>query len=169
MSFQRISPLSSTSQETIFSKRAKLFIHGETMLDKGTGNKTWRERGLGEISILRHRENQRLRLLMRQEKTLKIICNQAIDPRVELTPNVGSDRSWVWRAFDFSDGELVEESFAVRFADSEIANDFKTEYEKAQKEMQIFLEGADNPGEDGGAAGDEAAEALKGLSTNDTE
>jgi len=26
-------------------RRAKLFIYGETMLDKGTGNKTWEREG----------------------------------------------------------------------------------------------------------------------------
>jgi Ran-binding protein 1 len=34
-------------------RRAKLFIYGETMLDKGTGNKTWREKGVGEMKFLR--------------------------------------------------------------------------------------------------------------------
>ena len=46
---------------------------------------------------------------MRQEKTMKVIANHIIDPRIELAPNAGaSDRSWVWVAYDFSDGELLE-------------------------------------------------------------
>jgi hypothetical protein len=47
---------------------------------------------------------------MRQEKTMKIIINHFLDPRIDLRANSGaSDRSWVWNAFDFSDGaELVE-------------------------------------------------------------
>jgi Ran-binding protein 1 len=37
-----------------------------------------------------------------------------------LTPNVGSDRSWVWVASDFADGETPTiESLAIRFANSE--------------------------------------------------
>lgn len=147
--------------------RAKLFIFGETLLDQGTGKKTWKERGVGEIKILRHKEHQRLRLLMRQEKTMKVIVNHALDPRITLEPNVGSDRSWVWSAFDFAEGELVETVFAVRFADSEIANDFKTKFTECQKEMDSLLAGEDKPGEDGGAAADDAAEALKGLNTKD--
>ena len=39
----------------------------------------------------------------------------------------------------------------------------------SSKENQKLLVGEDNPGQDGGAAGDEAAEALKGLSTKDDE
>jgi len=46
---------------------------------------------------------------MRQEKTMKVIANHIVDPRIELIPNAGaSDRSWVWTAYDFSDGELIE-------------------------------------------------------------
>jgi len=156
-------------EEVVFGVRSKLFIYGETLLDKGTGKKTWRERGIGEVKILRHREHQRLRILMRQEKTMKVIANHAIDPRIKLEPNAGSDRSWVWSAFDFAEGELVETVFALRFADSDIANDFKTKFTESQSEMEKLLAGEDNPGEDGGAAGDEAAEALSALKTKDDE
>jgi len=103
---------------------------------------------------------------MRQEKTMKVIMNHAVDPRIKLEPNAGSDRSWVWSAYDFAEGELVETVFALRFADSEIASAFKEKFEEAQKEMEKVLAGEDNPGEDGGAAADEAAEALAALTTS---
>lgn len=46
---------------------------------------------------------------MRQEKTMKVIANHVLDPRIVIVPNAGAtDRSWVWTAFDFSEGELVE-------------------------------------------------------------
>jgi Ran-binding protein 1 len=140
--------------------RAKLFIFGETLLDVGSGKKSWRERGVGDMRILRHREHQRLRVLMRQEKTMKVIANHALDPRITLEPNVGSDRSWVWSAFDFAEGELKETVFAVRFADSEIALDFKKKFEDMQKDMEALLAGEDKSDADGGKATDEAAEAL---------
>lgn len=154
-------------EEIVYDVRAKLFIYGETMLDVGTGNKTWRERGIGQARILRHREHQRLRLLMRQEKTMKVIANHALDPRIKLEPNVGSDRSWVWSAFDFAEGELTETVFALRFADSDIAQEFKKNFTECQEEMEKLLAGEDKPGEDGGTAADEAAEALAGLSTKE--
>lgn len=154
-------------QEVLHSVRSKLFVFGESMLNVGTGNKTWNERGIGEARILRHREHQRLRLLMRQEKTMKVIANHALDPRIKLEPNVGSDRSWVWSAFDFADGELQESVFALRFADSDIAQEFKNKFIDGQKEMEKLLAGEDNLGEDAGAAADEAAEALEKLSTGD--
>jgi Ran-binding protein 1 len=136
------------------------------MLDKGTGNKSWVERGVGDVRMLQHRTNGHIRILMRQEKTWKILCNHQIDPRIELKPNVGNDRSWVWRAFDFADGEeLVETTFAIRFKDSDVADQFKVQFEKSQEENKKFYEGADT---DDTAAGDAIAEAFVGISTADT-
>ena len=142
-----------------------MFNYGETLLDKGTGNKTWKERGIGEARILRHREHQRLRFLMRQEKTMKVIANHALDPRIQLEPNAGSDRSWVWSCYDFAEGELEEKVFALRFANSDVANEFKEKYEECQKEMAKVLAGEDKPDEGGEVA--EAAAALGGLKTNE--
>merc|ERR1719203_2042094 len=152
-------------EEVIFSMRSKLFIFGETLLDVGTGNKTWKERGVGEVRLLRHREHQRIRLLMRQEKTMKVIANHAVDPRIKLEPNAGSDRSWVWSAFDFAGGELVETVFALRFADSEIAGQFKEKFTECQKDMEKLLAGEDSA--EGAAEAEEAAAALSELKTED--
>merc|ERR1712205_140234 len=90
----------------------------------------WIERGVGEVKLLKHRENSMVRVLMRQEKTMKIICNHVVDPRIELEPNVGSDRSWVWSAWDFSSGELEDTIFAIRFG-------------KAKAHMKALKDGAD--------------------------
>lgn len=35
----------------------------------------WKERGVGQARLLEHKENKKIRLLMRQEKTLKIRAN----------------------------------------------------------------------------------------------
>jgi Ran-binding protein 1 len=150
----------------VFKMRAKLFVFGETLLDKGTGNKSWRERGIGEAKLLKHNEFGKIRLLMRQEKTMKVIVNHVVDPRITLEPNAGSDRSWVWSAFDFSDGELVETVFAMRFSNSECAGEFKEEFVKAQEVMKAQLAGEDSADTE---KGDEAAEALAGLSTKTEE
>lgn len=149
-------------EEVLHCVRAKLFLFGETLLDVGTGNKAWKERGIGEARILKHREHGKTRLLMRQEKTMKVICNHVLDPRIKLEENAGSDRSWVWSAFDFSEGELVETVFALRMKDSDVAAQFKTEFEAAQK-----INAAQDAGADGApdAATDEAAEALAALTT----
>lgn len=151
-------------EEIVHSQRGKLFVYGETLLDVGSGNKSWKERGIGDIRILKHREHQRMRVLMRQEKTMKVIVNHALDPRITLEPNSGSDRSWVWSAFDFASGELVETVFAIRFADSDIAISFKKVFEENQKEMEKILAGEDGAPS---AEADEVAEAIAGLTTKE--
>ena len=35
----------------------------------------WKERGIGMAKLLQHKENKKVRMLMRQEKTLKIRAN----------------------------------------------------------------------------------------------
>lgn len=41
-------------------------------------------------------------------------------PDMKLSPNVGSDRSWVWNAAaDVSEGEPEAQTLAIRFANAE--------------------------------------------------
>jgi len=148
-------------EDVDFKIRAKLFRFSETLLNKGSGKKEWIERGVGEVKLLKHRENSMVRVLMRQEKTMKIICNHVVDPRIELEPNVGSDRSWVWSAWDFSSGELEDTIFAIRFGNSDGAKEYKEAFEKAKAHMRALKDGADG---EANAEADAAADALAGLS-----
>ena len=101
---------------------------------------------------------------MRQEKTLKIICNHFLDPRIALVPNSGTDKSYVWVAWDYSDmTELVETTFAIRFGNSELASKFKDEFIKFQGEMKELLgEGEHGPtkSEEESTVGKEEADAT---------
>ena len=46
--------------------------------------------------------------------------NVLVVPEMKLSPNVGSDRSWVWNAAaDVSEGEPEAQTLAIRFANSE--------------------------------------------------
>ncbi|GKY94227.1 hypothetical protein MPSEU_000388500 [Mayamaea pseudoterrestris] len=154
-------------ENVCYSQRAKLFVFKETMLDKGTGNKQWVERGVGLLKILQHKEHGKIRVLMRQEKTMKIIVNHLLIPGLKLVSHENNDRAVVWRANDFAEGEVLETDFCIRFGNSDIANAFKENFTKYQDEMQKVIDGADVPGADGGAAADEAAAALEKLTTTD--
>jgi hypothetical protein len=49
-----------------------------------------------------------------------ILTQKTVVPEMKLSPNVGSDRSWVWNAAaDVSEGEAEAVTFAIRFANSE--------------------------------------------------
>ena len=112
------------NEEKLFNSRVKLFRH-----DQNT--KQWKERGIGEIKILKHKETSRCRLLMRREQVLKICCNQTISPNVKLQKMTTSEKAWCWVAQDFSEGETKVEQFACKFKSPEVAQQFKEVYEAA--------------------------------------
>jgi Ran-binding protein 1 len=69
-------------------------------------------------------------------------------PEMKLSPNVGSDRSWVWNVVaDVSEGEPEALTLAIRFANSDNANQFKDAFIKAQKENEDVFKQAVEAGE----------------------
>ena len=57
--------------------------------------------------------------------------------------------------------------YAFLSPEDNIVSEFKKNFTECQEEMEKLLAGEDKPGEDGGTAADEAAEALAGLSTKE--
>jgi Ran-binding protein 1 len=125
------------SEEQVFKMRAKLFKFVKESSE-------WKERGTGDVRLLKHKENGKTRLVMRRDKTLKVCANHYVVPEMKLSPNVGSDRSWVWNAAaDVSEGEPEAVTLAIRFANSDNANAFKDSFIKAQKENEEIFKKAD--------------------------
>ncbi|OLN82729.1 Ran-specific GTPase-activating protein 1 [Colletotrichum chlorophyti] len=125
------------AEEQLFKMRAKLFKFVKETTE-------WKERGTGDVRLLKHKENGKTRLVMRRDKTLKVCANHYIVPEMKLSPNVGSDRSWVWNAAaDVSEGEAEAVTLAIRFANSENANLFKDAFLKAQKDNEELFSKAD--------------------------
>ncbi|KAJ4305615.1 Ran GTPase binding protein Sbp1 [Kalmusia sp. IMI 367209] len=138
-------------EEQTFKMRAKLFKFDRE-------SREWKERGTGDVRLLKHKENGKTRLVMRRDKTLKVCANHYVVPDMKLSPNVGSDRSWVWNAAaDVSEGEPEAQTLAIRFANSERvssprpntfhmlisfctdANAFKEAFIKAQQENEALF------------------------------
>lgn len=118
------------SEDVVFKMRAKLF-----KFDRDA--REWKERGTGDVKLLKHKETKKVRLVMRRDKTHKVCANHYIVPDMKLSPNVGSDRSWVWNtSADVSEGEPEAQTLAIRFANSDNANLFKDAFLKAQKENE---------------------------------
>ena len=97
---------------------------------------------------------------------MKLLVNTLVDSRIKMSPNVGSDKAWVWSCFDFSEQELKEEVFSIKFHTPEQATEFKTAFETACKEQEALNSGADGAPS---AGADEAAEALEKLNTAEAE
>uniref|UniRef100_A0A669CZQ8 E3 SUMO-protein ligase RanBP2 n=1 Tax=Oreochromis niloticus TaxID=8128 RepID=A0A669CZQ8_ORENI len=113
-------------EEETFCTRAKLYRFD-------TETKEWKERGIGNVKILKHSTKGKVRLLMRREQVLKICANHYITPDMLLKPNAGSDKSWVWNAIDYADEEPKPEQLAIRFKTVDEAALFKAKFEEAQK------------------------------------
>lgn len=126
--------------------RAKLYRY-----DSSNNPAEWKERGTGEVKLLRHKIKNTVRVVMRRDKTLKICANHFVTPWMELKPNCGSDRAWVWSVLaDYADEQLKPELLAIRFANAENAAAWKEAFEKAKKivgsECEIYA-GKTNPEE----------------------
>lgn len=63
----------------------------------------WKERGVGEIKILRR--GDRKRVVMRRDLVLNICANHYITEDMTLTPAMGSDKAWVW----FTSADMANE------------------------------------------------------------
>lgn len=107
-------------EEQLYCHRAKLyrFVSGE-----------WKERGIGDVKILRHKDTKKLRVVMRREKIHKICLNHALTPDIEYKPK--DEKSWHFAANDFSEGEFQSTVFSIRFKNKEIAKDFMEAVKKA--------------------------------------
>ncbi|URE38001.1 Protein tyrosine kinase [Musa troglodytarum] len=114
-------------------RRAKLY-----RFDK-VGNQ-WKERGSGNVKLLKHKETGKVRLVMRQAKTLKICANHLVVPSIKMQEHAGSDKSCVWHAMDFSDGELKEEMFAIRFGSVENCKKFREMVEEIAESVDKIEE-----------------------------
>ncbi|KAJ6635177.1 E3 SUMO-protein ligase RanBP2 [Pseudolycoriella hygida] len=101
-------------EEVLYSHRSKLFRFADG---------EWKERGLGDVKILRHKESQKLRVVMRREQILKICLNHVLNDEVEY--KVKDDKSWHFIVNDFSEGEVELMQFCLRFKTPEIAQEFR--------------------------------------------
>ena len=166
-------------EEPLCSMRAKLYVFIKEDVYGGEQRKEyWKERGLGDVKILRHKTNNTCRLLMRQEKTLKVCANCSILPESKLSES-SNNRSWVFNAYDTAGtilpGSEEEEctpellQYAIKFKTEDIANDFKASYEKAQeinaspkesKDTKATVDQSSANATDGAAAADDDIDAM---------
>jgi hypothetical protein len=128
-------------EDVLCCLRSKLYVFIKE--DNYGGEKRtnyWKERGLGDVKILKHKKTGKCRLLMRQEKTLKVCANFSILPESKIV-GAATPKSWNFHAYDAAGSTLVGEEgfdyellqYAIKFKTEEIANEFKAAYETAQE------------------------------------
>jgi len=124
-------------EEELFRMRAKLYRWAKETNE-------WKERGLGDIKILKHEESGKVRILMRRDQTFKICCNHYLDPRMELSDHNGNEKAWLWTAFnDLSDDGMdltvKEELFAIRFKTAERAQEFQERFNEGRELNRVVM------------------------------
>lgn len=126
---------SGESNETeIYKQRCILYRY---IAATNTDEAQWKERGRGEIRFLQHTLSRKVRVILREDKTLKLRLNHIIPPNVDLKSNSGSDRFWTWRTEDYTDPEIpCTETFGVKLKTSEIAKEFHSKWVLYQLQME---------------------------------
>ena len=97
----------------------------------------WKERGTGTAKFLKKNaktpEEAKIRLLVRADKTLKVIANHVVwreGPLGKIMPLKTANNAWMWTAYDFSDVDPRIEKLALRTPKEDFERFFR-EYEKA--------------------------------------
>ncbi|KAH9416781.1 E3 SUMO-protein ligase RanBP2 [Dermatophagoides pteronyssinus] len=110
------------NEEVIYKERAKLYRY-----IKETNE--FKERGVGEMKILRKRDTDNYRLLMRRDNVFKIICNHQITEHLRLKER--TINSFIWGCKDFSENPNGEDQiFVIKFKDETRRNAFQQAVEK---------------------------------------
>jgi len=139
-------------EKEIFKLRAKLYRY---FVDEEDGS-MWKERGVGDVRILKNIKTSEYRLLMRRDQTLKICLNHVLLPKMEIRNHASSDKALLWSTpADFADGESKPETFCIRFGKPEGALDFKAKFEECVQSLTNDTKTQEE--------GDKLADDLSGL------
>lgn len=112
------------NEEVLFRERGKLFRYVE---------KEWKERGVGELKLLKNPESGKIRFLMRRDQVHKICANHYLTEDMTIKQMSKNEQAYIWAANDFSEGEIVLEKFCVQFKTPELAKNFFKEFENAKQ------------------------------------
>merc|ERR1719446_1162505 len=114
-------------EEELYAQRSKLYRMKEN---------EWKERGTGLAKLLKHKQTGKVRFLLRQEKTEKIVGNHTVvdsPPYCQIKPLDQSAKFRCWQAQDCSEDEPVYEMFALKFGSIEIADKFEEAFNLAKQ------------------------------------
>jgi len=112
-------------EDVLYCQRAKLyrFVDSE-----------WKERGIGDVKLLRHLSTGIVRIVMRRERVLKLCLNHRISAALTLQPMPNTQgKAWTWHADDFSDSaEPTHDKFSIRFKTEDVAAEFKEAFDRVK-------------------------------------
>ncbi|KNC78911.1 serine/threonine protein kinase [Sphaeroforma arctica JP610] len=120
-------------EDVLFEMRAKLYRYADDQ---------WKERGVGPVKLLKHRQSGVVRFLLRRDTTFKVAANHRITSNMQLNPDTNV-RIFSWVApSDFVDGVSRRQMFKVRFIDDETAEIFKILFEHSVRAAKVIKDTA---------------------------
>eukprot|EP00178_Gracilaria_changii_P027426 TRINITY_DN876_c0_g3_i1.p1 TRINITY_DN876_c0_g3~~TRINITY_DN876_c0_g3_i1.p1 ORF type:complete len:467 (+),score=134.78 TRINITY_DN876_c0_g3_i1:31-1401(+) len=112
-------------EDTLFRVRAKLYsLEGEA--DK----MRWRECGVGALKMNQHKENERVRLLMRSEGVLRVVLNTPLVKQVKL--DRATERSIRFQGYE----EGSSKCYLLRFATRDACAEFIAAVDKWKESLE---------------------------------
>lgn len=125
-------PVDDENEEELFKMRSKLYRYTVDPEDGGQ----WKERGVGDVRILKHKLRKTHRLVMRRDKTLKLCANHQLIGNMELKQHAGNAKALVWSTPSDCAEEVngQPETLCIRFGKEESAEEFKQIFEQSVKE-----------------------------------
>jgi E3 SUMO-protein ligase RanBP2 len=126
-SFKPIIPVLETSvllenEEEIFSERGKMLYF----------DKAWKDVGMGTIKVIKNGKDEKARIVMRHDQTLKICVNYQVKPNDNLDWNT-TDKTMTWGTPDYIQDGVKVEKLQVKIKNVEIAKKFVSKFEEALK------------------------------------
>jgi len=115
-----------------------LYCHRSKLFRLSSGE--WKERGIGDMKLLESKDTGKIRLLMRREQVHKICLNHNLNIEMEFRKK--DEKTYYWATVDYSGSEAQNETFAIRFKTSEIADGFFGAVELAKKKLKGEVESA---------------------------
>ena len=134
--------------DVMFSQRAKLFRFD-------SNSSQWKERGIGELKILKHHHTQKVKLIMRRDQILKLCCNHNLTADMSLKPLATSEKTWTWfTSADYTDEVVKPEKLAAKFKNVQIAAEFKEVFDRCRAGLATPEEGSEEREGEGSEEGE---------------
>uniref|UniRef100_A0A0K0EDR7 RanBD1 domain-containing protein n=1 Tax=Strongyloides stercoralis TaxID=6248 RepID=A0A0K0EDR7_STRER len=108
-------------EEMLLSYKVRLYI-----MKNVDGACEWKERGTGELRLLKLSDKHSYRIVMRRDQTQKLCANMRLYKHMKFSYNVMKDKVILFKATDCSDdiNNTTPETYCVRFSSSEDALKF---------------------------------------------
>ena len=135
-------------EEAIFSERSKMYIfYKEDKYGDEVRTNMWKERGKGQLKILKHKVTGKYRILMRQEATKKIICNAPITGNESLTYPSAKQVTMTVQDFDAETAAFMQKTVAFKVRGPPEMEGFKTAFAGASggKVTEVAMQGYTQP------------------------